>query len=126
MSVDAGQPAQPYYFQTLDQFVAFIRSIYQRRTGRNTGQCWCPTWWRHAEAVYRFDALWRAWESLRINRPDTGIMDWLVQYADPTMAVLLSSSGPFRRCSNERGHQEPKPGEDTLEALPRPDEAQSR
>ncbi|NMM17173.1 MAG: DUF4913 domain-containing protein [Cellulomonas sp.] len=54
---------------------------------------WCPQWWKDAEGTYRLEALWRAWEHVRLD-PATGSSVWLRDHADPHMAVLLSSDGP--------------------------------
>lgn len=63
-----------------------------------------PTCWRHAEAVYRLDSLWRSREALRVEKPDTGSAEWLLLCADPMMPVLFSTTGPFAQCSVKRGH----------------------
>jgi hypothetical protein len=60
---------------------------------------WCPHWHEHPEAVARLDALWQAWEALRLV-PGTGIASWWTTYADPIMGRLLDPDhGPFRRCT---------------------------
>ena len=64
---------------------------------------WCPQWWKHAEGIYRLEALWRAWEYLR-QEPNTGASVWLRDHCDPHMAVLLSSDGPFKGCTPSDGH----------------------
>ena len=28
---------------------------------------WCPQWWRHAEAIWRLELLWRSWEAARLQ-----------------------------------------------------------
>jgi hypothetical protein len=30
---------------------------------------WCASWWKHPEAISRLEALWRAWETLRLDSP---------------------------------------------------------
>lgn len=67
------------------------------------GCTWCPEWWRHAEAISRLEALWRAWEHLRLDAA-TGISLWFRDHADPHMAMLLDADGPFKRCSPTKGH----------------------
>lgn len=69
--------------------------LYARRLGQT--YVWCPEWFRHAEALSRLDALWRAWEHLRLD-PATGISVWWRDHADPHMSVLLSPDGPFAAC----------------------------
>jgi hypothetical protein len=68
---------------------------------------WCPRWHDHVEAVVRLEAIWRAWEVLRLD-PGTGIATWLTTVADPQVAQLLSSSGPFAQCTMNR-HQPSTP-----------------
>ena len=81
--------------------------MYRRPLG---GQAvtWCPEWWRHAEAIARLDALWRAWEHLRLD-PATGMSVWFRDHADHHMAVLLSADGPFKGCKPDKGHAERLP-----------------
>ena len=58
---------------------------------------WCPQWWRHAEAVARLEALWRAWEHLRQDAA-TGLSVWFRDHADHHMTILLDADGPFKGC----------------------------
>lgn len=49
---------------------------------------WCIEWYYHPEAVTRVEALWRAWEHLRLDGA-TGISVWFKDHADHHMSVLL-------------------------------------
>jgi len=49
---------------------------------------WCLEWYYHQEAVTRVEALWRAWEHLRLDGA-TGISVWFKDHADHPMSVLL-------------------------------------
>ena len=60
------------------------RPMY-RRALDGTQRTWCPEWWRHAEAPSRLEALWRAWEHLRLD-PATGMSVWFRDHADHHMA----------------------------------------
>ena len=51
---------------------------------------------RLTEAVIRLEALWRAWEHLRLD-PSTGPSVWWREHADHHMSVLMSSAGPFSK-----------------------------
>jgi hypothetical protein len=84
--------------------------MYRRPLG---GQhvTWGPEWWKHAEAIARLEALWRAWEHLRLD-PATGVSVWFRDHADHHMTVLLSADGPFKGCKPKEGHG------DRLEAFP--------
>lgn len=69
---------------------------------------WCAQWWRHAEAISRLDALWRAWETLRRDAA-LGMSVWWRDHADHHLTVLLSrDGGPFAACTPER-HVELEP-----------------
>ena len=64
---------------------------------------WCPQWWDHPEAVQRLEALWRAWEVLRLDG-GTGMSTWWVDHADPQLALLCNPDiGPFGHCHTTHG-----------------------
>jgi hypothetical protein len=63
-----------------------------------------------ALASVALEALWRAWEYLRLDA-HTGMSVWFRDHADHHMAVLLSADGAFKGCKPDR-HGE------RLEALP--------
>lgn len=69
---------------------------------------WCRTWWLHAEAYTRIEALWRTWEALRYEGP-LCIATWLLTYADPMMRELTSTTGPFRKCHPITGEHDELP-----------------
>lgn len=70
------------------------------------GLTWCSAWWRHAEAVSRLEAMWRAWESLRLE-PALGMSVWWRDHADPQLAVLMSRDlGPFAACTPNKHSEE--------------------
>ncbi|MEJ3743161.1 DUF4913 domain-containing protein [Actinomycetes bacterium KLBMP 9797] len=56
---------------------------------------WCPQWWRHAEAIWRLETLWRSWEVARNTA--TGMSSWSVEL-DRHLPHLLGEDGPFRQC----------------------------
>jgi len=56
---------------------------------------------QHAEALTRLEALWRSWETLRLD-PNLGIATWLTNYLDPQLAALTSRIGTFAQCTQER------------------------
>ncbi|WP_258058622.1 DUF4913 domain-containing protein [Arthrobacter sp. B1805] len=100
-SQGTAQPPPEMVFNNLEEFVTqFLVHQFQRPVA-SYGRAeftWCAGWWRHEEAVNRLNALWRAWEALRVD-PTTGLANWWNSYADPTMAVLFSSTGPFQGCT---------------------------
>jgi len=103
--VDAAvdEPAQLYYPDLLTFVRAYLGPMY-RRSLSGQGATWCPEWWKHAEGITRLEALWRAWEYLRLDA-HTGMSVWFRDHADHHMAVLLSADGPFKGCKPE-GHGE--------------------
>jgi hypothetical protein len=94
-------PPQPRYPDVEGWVAKHLLPTYLRQSGPRT---WCAQWWRHPEAVERLEALWRAWEALRLD-PTTGISVWWRDHADHHLPILLSTDGPFARCAH-RGHQD--------------------
>ena len=63
---------------------------------------WCPRWWEHPEAIFRFEALRRAWTELA-PEPGIAMSVWIRDHLDPCLRELLAPLGPFADCShNER------------------------
>lgn len=62
---------------------------------------WCASWWAHAEALSRLEALWRSWEAARLD-PVRGMALWYRDVLDPQLAVLLATAGPFAQCTPDR------------------------
>ena len=83
---------------------SFVRDFFAPTFGRPVGGTtrWCPHWFDHVEAVLRLEALWRSFESLRLD-PQTGIATWLRDYVDHALPQLTSATGPFARCGS--GHE---------------------
>lgn len=114
--LDEAEPEEEpaLYFGSVDEFFrGYLRPNYRRRID-GTRTLWARDWWRYAEAVARLDALWRAWEHLRLD-PRTGMSVWFRDHAEHHMSVLLSASGPFngvgagqnREHTNEAGEMLP-------------------
>lgn len=87
-------PPPPLFYGSVDEFVReYLRLVYRRRVdGRH--RCWAGRWWEYEEAITRLEALWRAWEHLRLD-PATGMSVWWRDHADHHMPVLLDPDGPF-------------------------------
>jgi len=87
---------------------SFVRDFFAPTFGRPVGGTtrWCPHWYEHVEAVLRMEALWRSFESLRLDT-QTGIATWLRDYVDHALPQLTSATGPFARCGS--GHEPDKP-----------------
>lgn len=93
------EPPKPCY-ETLGDFVEqYLFPLYRRKVGGGKNDVrWCAQWWSHAEALTRLEALWRSWETLRLD-PGTGMAVWLRDYLDPHMTMLLSEHGTFANCT---------------------------
>jgi len=87
-------------FASLPEFVdEFLLPVWRRLPP----SAWCPKWWEHPEAVLRLEALWDAFESLRMQ-PGTGTATWIRDYLDPTMASLTTTeTSPFGQCRPAAG-----------------------
>ena len=94
------------YYGSVDEFLRdYLRHTYQRSiNGRS--RVWDARWWEHAEAVIRLEALWRAWEHLRLD-PTTGTSVWLRDHADHHMPILMDPDGPFADAPRHRPQQNP-------------------
>jgi hypothetical protein len=117
---DEDGAAEPeLFYPNVAEFVREKLAVtYRRSLNAQGGVAWCPQWWKHAEAISRLEALWRAWEFLRLDGT-TGMSVWWRDHADHHMSVLLSADGPFKGCSADDGHRsklvplpcdEPPPG----------------
>ncbi|WP_422117706.1 DUF4913 domain-containing protein [Brachybacterium sp. UNK5269] len=111
---DEEKPPELVY-GSVDEFVReYLRHVYRRQTSDH--RVWAARWWEYDEAVIRLEALWRAWEHLRLD-PSTGMSVWWRDHADHHMAVLMDPEGPF--ASAERYGDE----NEALKGAPLPYEA---
>jgi hypothetical protein len=77
---------------------AWVRGLFLPMFGwRIDGQrwFWCPQWWRHAEANWRLELLWRSWEAAKLH--PLGMSGWSAEL-DRHKWELLGDGGPFRQC----------------------------
>ncbi|GGJ26140.1 DUF4913 domain-containing protein [Streptomyces brasiliensis] len=103
---NAGRPAELFY-PNVGEFVEDRFIYFVPRPTPRSGRVWCPEWYRHAEALARLDAVWRAWEALRWD-PGLGMSNWWLHHADPHVRALTDPvTGPFARCV--AGHQDHEP-----------------
>jgi len=93
------EPVEPFFGSLLEFVVEHFAPVYARTTSPTLR--WCASWWDHAEAIYRLEALWRTWELYRFE-PRLGIASWLRDYLDPQLRELLSATGPFASCTEDR------------------------
>ncbi|BCW68893.1 hypothetical protein NicSoilB4_36560 (plasmid) [Arthrobacter sp. NicSoilB4] len=110
-----GEPAaELVYDSAIEFFVELLAPSYVRDVNEGAELAWCPEWYKHPEALIRMEAIWRAWEHLRLE-PALGVSTWFLNHADPHMRVLMDKEGPFKKCAYD-GHKPPRaPG---LAALP--------
>ena len=114
---EAAAEAPQLYYGSTNEFVReHLRHVYKRKiNGQHT--FWSPRWWTSVEALARLEALWRAWEHLRLD-PTTGPSVWWRDHADPHMSILMSSIGPFSREVDVKASVlEPLPHEEPPEGL---------
>ncbi|WP_436775595.1 DUF4913 domain-containing protein [Yinghuangia sp. YIM S09857] len=98
------EPESVLVFTSLESFVTeYLTQVLQRRLNRATA-VWCPSWWDHPEALVRLNAMWRAFEHLRLD-PTLGMSVWWLHHADPHLRVLMDPQfGPFAVCDPREGH----------------------
>ncbi|WP_067813981.1 DUF4913 domain-containing protein [Nocardia inohanensis] len=100
------QQQQPMVYASVVEFVEnYLSLVYRRQVTDISDTVWCPEWWKHAEAVARLDAMWRAWEHYRLDGK-TGLSVWFLDHADAHMAKLFDPKGPFKYCSVRNGHKD--------------------
>lgn len=104
-AADADPPLEPVCASLAVFVVEVLAPMYRRQLGH--GRTWCPDWFKHPEATARLEAMWRAWEHLRLD-PATGMSVWFRDHADHHMGVLLDPDGPLKGCSPDSGHS-PRP-----------------
>ncbi len=66
---------------------------YRRELGGSKRR-WDPNWWHYEEVGGALEALWQAWEHLRLE-PGTGIAVFYRDYLYPIMDQLTAPDGPF-------------------------------
>jgi len=87
-------------FSSVYEFFEDHLSLLYARKWEHAGKtrAWCPRWFEHAEAVSRLEAVWRAYESLRLD-PTLGMSVWWRDHLDPHMNALTNPEGPFEGCT---------------------------
>jgi hypothetical protein len=95
------------YASAVEFFAELLAQSYVREVNEGATFAWCPEWYKHPEALIRMEAVWRAWEHLRLE-PALGISTWWLNHADPHMRVLMDKEGPFKKCAYD-GHKTPSP-----------------
>jgi len=92
-------------YGSTEEFVRkLLSTVYRREVTEGQARHWCPQWWRHGEATARLEALWRAWEHLRLDGA-TGMSVWWKDHADHHMEKLFAPDGTFKNCTVRGGHK---------------------
>jgi len=87
------------FYGSVEQFVnKKLAHQYKRVVGTRSDSPfrWAPDWWNYPEAVSRLEALWRAWEHLRID-PATGMSIWWRRPRRPPHEHPAQPHRPIRR-----------------------------
>ena len=88
-----------------------LRYVYARRVGPGNASFRCAArWWDYPEALARIDALWRAWEHLRLDGATGSSTSW-IEHADHRIPNLMSPEGPFAKSEDKNNAGEPLPYE---------------
>lgn len=95
----AADGPEPYFASAVDWAHAFLLPTFIRPIGGSIR--WCDQWADHPEAVLRLEAMWQAWEVLRLEG-GLGMSVYLLHHLDPGLAALTSSTGAFARCTPDR------------------------
>ena len=109
----SAEDAPVLYYGSVDEFVReFVSPIFRRNVGEEgrADYRWSARWWESAEAITRLEAMWRAWEHLRMDA-STGTSVWLRDHADHHLGVLMSPTGPWALSKDTAGPDEPLPYE---------------
>jgi hypothetical protein len=70
-----------------------VATLVERRLRGDHAPYWCSEWWRHPEAVLKFEGLRRAWVEL-VSQEGTGLISYL-GFLDQMVGSLTAESGPF-------------------------------
>ncbi len=105
---DPDQPPPPVRRYTgVDEFVdQFVLPQWRYRLDIEDVR-WCARWWEHTAALGRLEALWEAFEVMRLD-DGPALSVWYRDHFDTHMTVLTQRNGVFHRCSGQRGiHEQP-------------------
>lgn len=101
-------PAQVLEFPSLPAWVREWLMPNWRHRLRINETHWCALWWDHPEAITRLEAVWEAYEVMRLfDAPSLSV--WIKDHLDAHMTALTAPTGPFIRCNAEQGIHEQLP-----------------
>jgi hypothetical protein len=85
-----GTPARATYYPDMFSWVEEWLLPHWAHRKEN----WSDTWWEYPEALSRLEAVWRAWEFLRLDGA-LGMSVFWRDHLDPHMRALTAPDGPF-------------------------------
>lgn len=87
----------------------FLAPTFARDPRQRDQFAWCPEWFKHQEAAFVIESLWRSYEKHRPPddplEPSSDHAYWLVQIAYPLLQQLWFADATFRGCTD--AHQDP-------------------
>lgn len=98
---EADRPGGPLVteFASLDAFVdGYVLPNWRHRPSQGK---WCATWWQHGEAIARLEAVWEAFEVMRLE-PAPALSTWWRDHLDVHMRTLTAEDGTFAGCTASR------------------------
>ncbi|MGP3975933.1 DUF4913 domain-containing protein [Streptomyces sp. 8N114] len=103
----------PEYQDALNRLALWVRHLLLPVYGREVTSTapWCPSWWKHPEAVAQLYGLWMAWQDL--TGPDssaTGPASWHRDHLTHVMTSLRDPAGPFAGCKPNAHRAKEAPG----------------
>jgi hypothetical protein len=73
-----------------------VAAVVERHIPGSRSPNWCPLWWRHPEAIARFEAARRAWLEACDGSGSALSVYW--QHLDHHLGVLMGEGGTFHHC----------------------------
>lgn len=113
-----GTDPPPPVYPSLGRFVdGFLTTHYSRQVRDTNFRAWCPEWWEHEEAMFRFGLLWRGFEEAHACGSTRAMDDWTLHSLIPHMSELLDPKGAFEGCHARHGHRPPIEGKPMTSAI---------
>lgn len=92
-SPDEDEDPPPYYANPGEWVEKWLLPNFRRELGGSKRR-WDPNWWRYEEVGGALEALWQAWEHLRLQS-GTAHAVFYRDYLYPIMDRLTAPDGPF-------------------------------
>lgn len=86
-------------FASLDAFIeGYVLPNWRHRPSQGK---WCAVWWQHSEAIARLEAVWEAFEVMRLE-PAPALSTWWRDHLEVHMRSLTVEDGTFGGCTATR------------------------